>query len=196
MGKADRTKQFIIEEAAVIFNKKGVAGTTVDDVLKAANVARGCLYGHFENKDELAYETADHLLKKSNDRMIELLARKKSAKSKIMAYLNFNENPLLVYADGGSPVFNMAVEADDNNPVVRDKIKKVIEMDHLFFVSIFETGKKNGEFSKDLNAEDFAYRMLASIEGAIVVCRILNSNRPMQYVIKSLKADLLSYKPV
>ena len=39
MSKAEKTKQMIIEQAAVIFNEKGVAGTSIDDILKASKVA-------------------------------------------------------------------------------------------------------------------------------------------------------------
>jgi len=45
--KAERTRQFIIEQAAPLFNERGVAGVSIDDVLKVTRVAKGCLYGHF-----------------------------------------------------------------------------------------------------------------------------------------------------
>ena len=53
MSKAEKTKEFIIEKSAPIFNKKGYAGTSLADIMEATNLTKGSIYGNFENKDEL-----------------------------------------------------------------------------------------------------------------------------------------------
>ncbi|NOW96043.1 TetR/AcrR family transcriptional regulator [Mucilaginibacter sp. SG564] len=194
MGKAERTKQFIIEEAAPIFNTKGIMGTTVDDVIKAAKVARGCLYNHFNTKDALIYETVDYLLKEAVEKVLYAVNKKKSARDRIFAYLDYNKDVLETYSGGGCPILNMAVDSDDINPVVKQKVKKVISLEKKMLMSIFEMGIINGEFSSDLNPEEFAYKIFASIQGGIAICRVLNSNKPMSFIIKSLKADILTFK--
>jgi TetR/AcrR family transcriptional repressor of nem operon len=193
MSKAERTKQFIIEQAAPIFNEKGIAGTSVDDVLKAAKVAKGCLYHHFENKEDLSYATIDFLLKKITDRIAMVTGKETTAKAKIYAYLDFNKQPLLTYIDGGCPIFNMAVEADNNNPVVKQKVKDVLVKGQKMFASILKDGISNEEFSATLNPEEFSFKMFAAIEGATIICRILDSNKPMQGLVKSLKQELAGY---
>ncbi|RZK05397.1 MAG: TetR/AcrR family transcriptional regulator, partial [Flavobacterium sp.] len=45
MSKSEQTKQFIIEKAAPIFNKKGFAGTSMNDILEATGLAKGGVYG-------------------------------------------------------------------------------------------------------------------------------------------------------
>lgn len=190
MGKAERTKQFIIEQAAPIFNEKGIAGTTIDDVLNAAKVAKGCLYNHFESKEDLANATIDFLLEKITTGIRIAMDKEKTSKAKIFAYLNFSKYPLDTYVTGGCPIFNMAVEADNNNPVVKKKIKEVMLEGQQNFIRILNEGIKNGEWADTLDAKQFAFNMFAAIEGATVVCRILDSNQPMQGVIKSLKAEL------
>lgn len=62
MTKAERTKKFIIEQAAPIYNEKGVAGTNVDDVLDATKLTKGAIYSHFKNKDDLSMQVTDYLL--------------------------------------------------------------------------------------------------------------------------------------
>jgi AcrR family transcriptional regulator len=194
MGKAERTKQLIIEKAATIYNEKGIAGATIDEVLDAAKVARGCLYGHFESKDALSYATVEFLLKKNEDVIMAYVNKEKTAKAKIFAYLNFSKNPLNTHIDGGCPMFNMAVEADDNNPVIKEMVKDTILSGQKFFTTILSTGIKNGEFKKTLDAKDFAYKMFAAIEGSTVICRILGTNQPMLSLIKSLKLELEAHE--
>jgi TetR/AcrR family transcriptional regulator, transcriptional repressor for nem operon len=190
MSKAERTKQFIIEQAAPIFNEKGISGTSVDDVLKAAQVAKGCLYNHFEDKATLSSEVADYLLYQITTKVSAAINVENSAHAKILAYLDFNKTPLQTPIKGGCPIFNLAVESDDNNPEIREKVGHALDSTHKAFTAILKAGIKNGEFKESLNAEEFALKMFAAIEGTIVICRVLNSNKPMVTVIKSLKKEL------
>ncbi|QEC78886.1 TetR/AcrR family transcriptional regulator [Mucilaginibacter ginsenosidivorax] len=193
MGKAENTKQHIINEAALIFNQKGIAGTTVDDVLKAAKVARGCLYSYFETKDALAIETVGFLLKKIIDKNAEILTRPKTAKDKIYAYLNFNKNAADTFITGGHPVFNFAVESDNNNPVIKKMVKDAMITIQKMLTGILISGVKSGELSPDLKPKDFAIKLYSMVEGCVVVCRILETNTPLDNVIKSIKTELNSY---
>jgi len=45
MTKSERTRQFIIETSAPIFNTKGIAATAYSDVMQATKMAKGGLYG-------------------------------------------------------------------------------------------------------------------------------------------------------
>lgn len=194
MGHSDKTRQIIIEQAAPIYNEKGIAGTTVDDVLNSAGVSRGCLYNIFENKDALSYATVDFLLEKNGKKIHEVMGREKTAKSKIYAYFNHSKTPLNHYMQGGCPIFNMAIEADDNNPVVKEKVKNVMVSGHQFFANIIQKGINDGEFLETLNAEEFAFKMFAAIEGGTVLSRTMGSNHPMLSIIKSLKSELKTFE--
>ena len=61
MTKAENTKQLILEKAGPIYNAKGINGTAIDEVLEATKLTKGCLYSHFENKEDLSLQTADYL---------------------------------------------------------------------------------------------------------------------------------------
>ncbi|MBJ8709099.1 acrEF/envCD operon transcriptional regulator [Citrobacter portucalensis] len=56
--KADalKTRQYLMETAIVQFAARGVGNTTLNDIADAANVTRGALYWHFENKTQLFNE--------------------------------------------------------------------------------------------------------------------------------------------
>ena len=60
MSKAEKTKAFIIEKTAAIFNKKGYAGTSLTDLTEATGLTKGALYGNFKNKDEIALAVYDY----------------------------------------------------------------------------------------------------------------------------------------
>jgi AcrR family transcriptional regulator len=193
MTKAERTKQFIIEQAAPIYNEKGIAGTNVDDILEATKLTKGAIYSHFKNKDDLSIQVAEYLLEKIASGTDQAIKKGKTAKEKIFAYLDFNAHPLQTYIKGGCPIFNFAVESDDNNTCLKSKVNQSLLKSQKYFASILRDGIKAREFSPSLNPEAFAFKMYASIEGAIVLCRMMNNEKPMQGLIDALKSELNSY---
>jgi TetR/AcrR family transcriptional repressor of nem operon len=193
MSKAERTRQMIIEHAAPIFNEKGVAGTSVDDVLKSANVAKGCLYGHFESKDELAYASLDYMLGKMRERRELLVSSQNTAKEKLFAYLEMQKNPLNPMFRGGCPILNFGAEADDTNPVIKEKIQNFLAYAIKILEDIVRQGIQNQEFVEELNPKEFALKFFGAIEGGIMMCRITQSLNPMQGIAKSLKSEIESY---
>jgi AcrR family transcriptional regulator len=190
MTKAERTKQFILETAATIYNEKGLAGTGVDDILAATQLTKGCLYSHFENKEDLTLQVADYLLKKTCDGMRKMLSGSGTVKERIFAYLDFYRAPLRPPIQGGCPMFNMAVEADDNLPVIKQKVSEALVKTQKLLAVLLAEGIRKKEFSALLDAEAFSFKVLAATEGATVICRSMDTNKPMQGLIKSLKDEL------
>jgi TetR/AcrR family transcriptional repressor of nem operon len=194
MTKADRTKQFILEKAAPIYNEKGLEGIHVDDVLEATSLTKGAIYSHFENKEDLSIQVADYLLDKICSGIDQAMKKETGAKNKIFAYLDFNKTPLNTYISGGCPIFNLAVESDDNHGLIKSKVCNVLAASQKNFAAILKAGIDNGEFNASLDPEAYAFKMFAAIEGATVMCRNLNNDQPMAGLIESLKSELRSYE--
>jgi len=194
MGKAEITKQFIIETAAPLFNEKGIAGTSIDDVLKATKVAKGCLYGHFDSKEALSHAMVDHLLQKVSDHTTARLSKEDTAEAKLLAFLDLYRNPLCTPASGGCPIINFGAESDDTNPVVRQKIKEAIQKSIKMLSSVIQYGIDQHEFSSSVSAEDFATKMFALIEGGIMISRVTGSSRYMISIINSLTGEIEGFK--
>lgn len=51
--EAENTREAILNAATRVFSEKGVAGTTLEDIARAAHVTRGAVYWHFKNKTEI-----------------------------------------------------------------------------------------------------------------------------------------------
>ena len=60
----EETRRKIVDAAARLFNRKGFAEVTIDDIMTAAGLTHGGFYRHFDNKEELYAETVRHFLKK------------------------------------------------------------------------------------------------------------------------------------
>jgi len=173
MSKAEKTRQFIIEKTAPLFNTKGYAGTSLSDITDATGLTKGGIYGNFANKDEVALATFDYnvgcvvaLIKK------EMKVRS-TIKEKLLVYVNIYQNFLkLPFPYGGCPILNTATEADDTHPALRKKAEKAVLDWEKSIVSLINKGRSNGEFSSESDPEQVAVSIIALIEGGIMVTKL------------------------
>jgi TetR/AcrR family transcriptional repressor of nem operon len=193
LTKAERTKQFILETAVPLYNEKGISGVNIDDVLEATKLTKGCLYGHFENKEDLSEQVIELSLKMVSDKIRSAVYSAKTIKGKIFAFLDFYKNPINTYISGGCPIFNTAVEADDNYPFMKEKVATVFKNGQEELTALLQEGINSGELSSKLDPVVFSFKLVASVEGGIVMCRVMDTAKPMQGLIKSLKSELEQY---
>ncbi|MEU8550463.1 ScbR family autoregulator-binding transcription factor [Streptomyces roseoverticillatus] len=57
--RAIRTRQTILEAAAVVFDERGYDAATINEILTRAEVTKGALYFHFPSKEDLALAVID-----------------------------------------------------------------------------------------------------------------------------------------
>src|SRR4051812_49192949 len=116
MSKAEKTKQFIVEKIAPIFNKKGFAGTSLSDMTDATGLTKGSIYGNFTNKDEVALAVYDYNLSRLNKAIDETVAEGTNSIEKLLKMANFYRSRFKsLMATGGCPILNTAVDADDTH---------------------------------------------------------------------------------
>lgn len=192
MTKSEKTRQFIIEQSAAIINRKGVAGTSISDLMEATKLAKGGIYGNFESKDEICEEAFMYLADRSASRIDSAIKLKTTAKEKLFALLDYYLDVPLS-DNGGCPLLNFGLEADDTNPALRQRVAAVIKRSQQRIIRLVEEGQASGEFSKSIDAGIFAVKMFTMTEGGIFTSRVTNSKAPMKTVVDLLKNEIGSF---
>lgn len=190
MAKGEETRQFIIEKAAPIFNTKGIAATSMSDIMEATKLSKGSMYVHFENKEVLACAAVDHNMKVLSDKLMVEVCKSKTAKEELFTYIDFFSNGVNPPLTGGCPLLNFGTEADDTNPVVKEKINQGIKYNQQLLENSIKKGIANGEFKPDWNAGEFATVIFAMMEGGHLISRMSGNNDKMQVIIKTLKKNI------
>lgn len=190
MTKSERTRQFIIEQSASIINKKGVAGTAISDLMEATKLAKGGIYGNFENKDEICMEAFDYLTGIVGRGLDSAIAAKQTAREKLFALLEYYNDNLASGEVGGCPLLNFGTEADDTNPELKQRVAKAIKRSQQRMMRLVEEGQAAGEFNKRTDASLFALKMFTMIEGAIFASRVTNSKALMRSVVDILQKEI------
>lgn len=190
MTKAEKTRQFLIEQTAPIFNTKGVAATAVSDIMQATHLAKGSLYAHFENKEELAYCAVDYNLSDFFEKAGVVTQSQEYAKDKFFALLDLLSDPVNHPVQGGCPMLNFGVEADDTSPVIREKVRTAMEALLMDIVRTLEKGISDGEFVGGWDVNEFAVKAFAMLEGGILMSRVYGNSASMTILNKILKREI------
>jgi AcrR family transcriptional regulator len=191
MTKAERTKQFILERSAPIINKKGMAGTSLSDIMEATKLAKGGIYGNFGNKDEICLESFSYLVKLRASHYDKVVASATTAKNKLFSLLNAYHN--LNTLQGGCPLLNFGVESDDTHPEMNARVKTAIRSSQKRIFNILNQGILDKEISPTMNPKDFSIKIFAMIEGAILLKKVLGNDEQMKVVFESIKREFESY---
>lgn len=188
MSKAEKTKQFIIEKTAPIFNTKGYSGTSISDITTAAGLTKGSIYGNFENKDEVAIASFKFNVKKLHDVLSREIEKQRTFKEKLLVYPRiYAKYQNLEVTPGGCPILNTAIESDDTHPVLKKYAERTLLYWKEKLMYLISQGINAGEFkAESINAENTALTIIALIEGAIMISKLTGNVNYLSAVMLSL----------
>ncbi len=194
MRNPELTKENIIEKAAVLFNTKGFAGTSIQDIMDDTGLKKGGIYRHFNSKEELAAEAFRFAYQKLKRAYTEALAGAETPDQKLFFFLSaLKEFALNPPVKGGCPIMNTAIEADDTNPALRDEVKKAANEWESIVRRIFEEGITRKIFAPTVDAAAEARFLVLTIEGAIMLGKLHKSSVYIDQVAEILTMRIRSF---
>jgi AcrR family transcriptional regulator len=171
MRKGDLTRQRIIAQSAPIFNQRGFAGCSMQDVMEATGLEKGGLYRHFNGKEELAAEAFRYSVERAVKLRTDHLDRTHGSVELLRSFVEqFVETTSALR--GGCPLMNTAIDADDGNPVLRDLAREGFSEWRARLSGIVEEGIRRGEIRRKTVPRRVANTMIATLEGALMMSRL------------------------
>ena len=189
--KGIQTKENIVDKSLHLFSVKGYYNTSVNDILDAAGITKGGLYGHFQSKEEIwhaAYDRAVAIWKAIVFKDIEGI---EDPLKRIKAAL---ENDLKHYLgadvfEGGCFFLNMQVELAGQSEEMSRKVYDGI----MGFSGLLARWLKEAEAKKmlkpGLDAAQTAEFMVTAING----CAALYASRHGADVIETTLSQICLY---
>lgn len=174
LKKSDRTKQFIIEQAAILFNQKGFAATSMQDIMQNTKLSKGALYGHFKTKEAIALAAFHQAVKTVKDDIRTRTRVIDHAIDKLKAVVYYYKEHILHPAvKGGCPIQNTAVDTNgDSNTALRLAVQEVMDAWRSSICKNIEQGVQSNEIRTDIDAQDFAIRFIAVLQGGILMANL------------------------
>ena len=178
LKKSARTRRFIIEKAAPLFNSKGYAGTSMQDIIEVTGLTKGSIYGNFSGKDQLSIAVFQFNCRFLLDQVKPITLSEQGSKYKLLAiielYRNYIFRPEL---RGGCPILNTAVEADDTDDKLREAVLEALDYLRRSLIYILKEGIDRGEINSAVDPDYTSTVILALIEGGIFQTKLYNKSR-------------------
>lgn len=184
MSKGEETRLRIIAEAAPLFNQRGYEGCSMQDIMDATGLEKGGIYRHFESKEELAAEAFDFAWAMTSSKRRQNLDfipnHVDRLKQHIANFVSRSGFP------GGCPLLNTAIDSDNGNPVLREKVRKALRGWQLLLKNIIEDGMKAGTIRPDIDAQKVANLIIGGLEGGMLISRIERNDQGLRAALEHL----------
>jgi TetR/AcrR family transcriptional repressor of nem operon len=176
------TREKIIEIGAEIIHRKGFNHTGIQEILNAAEVPKGSFYNYFKSKEDFGLQIIDYFsaqfarmaIKTLRDTSVSPLNRLYGFLTAFMEHFE-SQN----YA-GGCPIGNLAQEMGDLSPAFRQKLKEAIDMMAESYARVLAEAQEARKVSKNLDAREAAYFIVAGWHGAVIQMKLEKSIAPLK----------------
>jgi TetR/AcrR family transcriptional regulator, transcriptional repressor for nem operon len=165
-GRASRER--IVERAAELFAERGIAATSVDEVLAAAAAGKGQFYHYFRGRDELAAAAVGF-------RCAQVVAGLTQALGGVSSLAGLEE-ALAGFVAGfeqsglpGCPIGTLASEVAGRNEAARLQAAAGFDAWERLLADALERMRGRGELRADASPAVLATGLLASLEGGMVL---------------------------
>ena len=187
-SKSERTKQFIVERTAPIFNEKGFAGTSISDLTEATGLTKGSIYGNFENKDEVAIAAFDYNFNRVTNYLKERILATDNSIGRLLVYPAVYSDFLRIpFLKPGCPILNTSTEADDTHPKLRKRAADALAYWKRSVENQIKRGIKRGEIRQDVDPTEIAVVLMSLIEGAIMQAKVTGRPAELKISMKFLE---------
>jgi TetR/AcrR family transcriptional regulator, transcriptional repressor for nem operon len=186
-SKAEQTKNKILASAAELFNLQGYAGVSITEIMTATGLKKGGIYNYFSSKEELAIAAFDYAFDRVAKLQRNILREKKDAIERLLSlfdlYADFVDNPPI---KGGCPLLNAAIDSDDTNPLLRDRVRLAMDSWQDLIRHIIKKGIQKGEIRVNISADEIATLIIVNLEGGIMMSKLYGDRVHLERSIEHL----------
>jgi len=177
------TKSLLIETATELFQQKGYKSVGVNEILKTCNITKGGLYHHFPNgKEELLISCLDAMNKEITTDIEDIFKQYSSTKEAFHILLEnlankFDQEGTITGYTFSSIVSEMAL--------LSEAVQNSCSSLYTNIQKVYENRLKADGYSEE-DAYSIALMMVASIEGALMLCLTQKSSNPLKIIARTL----------
>lgn len=181
-NKRGSTRNQMLATAAQVLREKGAAGVTIDEVLTRSGAPRGSVYHHFpDGRAQLLTEALEFagdsittvIVDAATDGCVALVRQFVALWERTLADSDFT---------AGCPVVAAAVGSADDDPALTAIAGDIFDRWRVALARAFAA-----DGFDDADAGSLAVTCIASLEGAVVLCRATRSADPLHQVSRQLE---------
>lgn len=162
-SKGSRKRDFILDQAKMLFIEKGYVATTMDELVKELGVSKGSIYYHFKNKEELFLSLVEKNTDDLDTSWLEIRDRFATPVEQLYGlaahYVEEFQKPLSKVAEE----FSLNVPLKDKQTL--DRMLVLLQKPRQRYCEVLRAGQETGDFRGDLSAERLAVLLAGLLDG-------------------------------
>jgi TetR/AcrR family transcriptional regulator, transcriptional repressor for nem operon len=175
-----QTRERIIVAASALMFARGVAGTSIPDLQKAANVGASQIYHYFGDKQGLVRAVIDHQIEESLNSQRPILDHLDSFEALRAWCDDAVARQQERDCEGGCEIGSLAAELVESDPIVRSDLVNAFERWERPIRNGLTRMKERGELRAEADVHELAMVMLSAIQGGYLLTQIQRSIEPLK----------------
>ena len=189
-GRASRER--IVERAAELFAARGIAATSLDEVLAAAKAGKGQFYHYFRSRDELTAAEVGFRCALVVAGLTEALGSVSSLRDLEQALAGFMTG---FEQEGmpGCPIGTLSTEVAGRNEEARAQAAAGFDAWEKLLADALDRMRQRGELRADADPAVLATGLLACIEGGMVLSQARKDMTSLRVAVEAGLAHVRSH---
>jgi TetR/AcrR family transcriptional repressor of nem operon len=191
MSKRELKKDYLLEAGIKVMATRGYNGTSIQDIVDAANVPKGSFYTYFKSKEDFAIEAIEMV---AEDRILESkrLVGDRSVPPlvRLNAFFESGVPGCDSNLNGGCFIGNMCQEMSDSSEAIRIKVRQMMRNKTQMVEDLLEEAQLDGSLKKAIPANVLAEFLFNAWEGALMRMKATKCREPLDaflIVLSSIK---------
>ncbi|MGW0707377.1 TetR/AcrR family transcriptional regulator [Streptomyces sp. NPDC002643] len=165
------TPERLIESTRELLWERGYVGTSPKAILERSGAGQGSMYHHFKGKPDLALAAIRRTAEELRAAARGVLDGPGTPYERIEAYLRRERDVLR-----GCPIGRLTMDPDViASDELRAPVDETIDWLREHLAGLVEEGREQGQFAPELNAEEIAATIVATVQGGYVLARASGS---------------------
>lgn len=179
MAKASNRDK-ILSAGVRVVHERGFGGASVRDIVQAAGVPQGSFTNHFISKEAFGIEVLDIYFQQSAALFAETLRNEdRLPLERLAAFLDSNIDRASGEAVcNGCMIGNFAAETSGSD-AIRPHLIEIFDEVQSAIASCLKAAVAAGEVRADLDCDDIAAFLVASLQGANLLAKVERNAEPM-----------------
>lgn len=188
--KGEKTKQFIKEQAAILFASKGFKNVTMKDICDVTKLSRGGLYRHYNSTEQLFLEIISEFLENQNDLFSESIRKGIPATEILNEILNKYKAEMM---DSESSLSMAIYEYFSGREISKNEnaLSKRYSLSYSSWDTLIKYGVSRGEF-KQVDTKGVFDTIIFAYQGVRMYSRLMPiSKETPERIIEQIKLLLI-----
>lgn len=196
--KSERTKQVITDHAFKLFYENGFKSTSVETIMKAAQMTKGAFYHHYKSKQEIGIEVIERTIsKRLHAGMIAPLQTQGNAMEILeLTFLNRLKSFSAYDKKHGCPMNNFINEIGDYEIGYQLALKKMVDEWKEKLIVLIERGKEENSIQKHADSKGIAMYLISAFEGIRGIRKLYDDDAILDEYLAGLSFYLKQLKPI